>query len=102
MADRPRPTTALARFGLTDERAEHSLRAAGWWGGAGMADDAEPVLVALSRSPDPDLALRELDRMRTADPAEWQDLADALRRDVGVRGRLWAVLGTSTALADFL
>jgi glutamate-ammonia-ligase adenylyltransferase len=93
---------ALARFGLTDERAEADLRAAGWWGPAGPMDGGEPILAALSRTPDPDLALRGLDRLREADNGGWQDLADGLRTDPGLRGRLLAVLGTSTALADFL
>jgi glutamate-ammonia-ligase adenylyltransferase len=93
---------ALARFGLTEERAEAGLRAAGWWGPRGPVDGGEPILSALSRTPDPDLALRGLDRLREADPVGWQDLADALRTDPGLRGRLLAVLGTSTALTDFL
>ena len=93
---------APARFGLTEERAEDDLRAAGWWGTSGPVDGGEPVLLALSRSPDPDLALRGLDRLRAADPAGWPELDAVLRTDVGLRGRLCAVLGTSTALADFL
>ncbi|HKN95778.1 MAG TPA: bifunctional [glutamine synthetase] adenylyltransferase/[glutamine synthetase]-adenylyl-L-tyrosine phosphorylase [Pseudonocardiaceae bacterium] len=101
MPDRSR-TPALARFGLTDERAEAELRAAGWWDAAGPANGSEPILVALSRSPDPDLALRGLDRLREVDPGGWPDLAEALRADHFLRGRLCAVLGTSTALADFL
>ncbi|HEY0807127.1 MAG TPA: bifunctional [glutamine synthetase] adenylyltransferase/[glutamine synthetase]-adenylyl-L-tyrosine phosphorylase, partial [Pseudonocardiaceae bacterium] len=68
----------------------------------GPANGGEPVLVALSRTPDPDLALRGLDRLREADPVEWPELDKALRTDAGLRGRLLAVLGTSTALADFL
>jgi glutamate-ammonia-ligase adenylyltransferase len=93
---------APARFGLTEERAEHDLRAAGWWDVAGPVDGGEPVLVALSRCPDPDLALRGVDRLRAADPAGWTALDEALRTEVGLRGRLCAVLGTSTTLADFL
>lgn len=65
-------------------------------------DGGEAILIALSRSPDPDLALRGLDRIREADPSGWADLASALASDAGLRGRLFAVLGTSTALADFL
>jgi glutamate-ammonia-ligase adenylyltransferase len=93
---------ALARFGLTEERAAQDLRAAGWWRESGLVDGSEPILVALSRSPDPDLALRGLDRLRDADPAGWPELSDALRTDARLRGRLCAVLGTSTALTDFL
>jgi glutamate-ammonia-ligase adenylyltransferase len=100
--DRARSTPALARFGLTEERAEQDLRAAGWWGPSGPVDGSEPILVALSRSPDPDLALRGLCRLREADPETWPELAGALCTDPGLRGRLCAVFGTSTALADFL
>jgi glutamate-ammonia-ligase adenylyltransferase len=92
----------LARFGLTDERAESELRAAGWWDTTGPTPGSEAVLISLSRSPDPDLALRGLDRLREADPSGWADVAEALRVDRPLRGRLCAVLGTSTALADFL
>src|SRR6266567_5876403 len=99
MTERPRTMPAPARFGLTEERAERDLRAAGWWGTSGPVNGGEPVLTALSRSPDPDLALRGLDRLRAADPAGWPTLDDALRTDATLRGRLCAVLGTSTALA---
>src|ERR1700742_3382570 len=102
MPDRPRSTPALARFGLTDERAESELRAAGWWETTGPTPGSEAILISLSRSPDPDLALRGLDRSREADPSGWADVAEALRVDRPLRGRLCAVLGTSTALADFL
>ncbi|SMD27244.1 bifunctional [glutamine synthetase] adenylyltransferase/[glutamine synthetase]-adenylyl-L-tyrosine phosphorylase [Kibdelosporangium aridum] len=100
MADRARTVTSPARFGLTDDRAEAALRAAGWWGDDGPVKDAEPMLVALSRSPDPDLALRGIDRMRES--GTWSELTAALREDVRLRGNLIAVLGASTALADFL
>lgn len=62
----------------------------------------EPVLSALSRSPDPDLALRTLDRLRTGDDPIWTALDDLLVSDAGLRGRLLAVAGSSSALADFL
>jgi glutamate-ammonia-ligase adenylyltransferase len=102
MTDRSRSAPALARFGLTDPRAEPQLRAVGWWGTAGPADGSEPMLVALSRSPDPDLALRGVDRLREADEDGWPELARALRDDRVLRGKLFGVLGTSVALADFL
>ncbi len=102
MPDRPRSTPALARFGLTEERAETDLRAIGWWGAMGPTEGGEAILVALSRSPDPDLALRGLDRLRAADQDGWADLAATLASDAGLRGRLFSVLGTSTALVDFL
>ena len=61
-----------------------------------LGDDA-PVVAALAAAPDPDLALAGLARLG---PDE--RLLDALRSDPGLRARLAAVLGTSTALADHL
>ncbi|MGW6930381.1 bifunctional [glutamine synthetase] adenylyltransferase/[glutamine synthetase]-adenylyl-L-tyrosine phosphorylase [Lentzea sp. NPDC054927] len=89
-----------ARFGLTEPRSESVLRGLGLWADRRPADGAEPILSALSRCPDPDLALRGLERLQPA--ADWDALSAALREDVVVRGRLLAVLGSSTALSDFL
>jgi len=97
----PRSTSSPARFGLTDPRAEEILHAGGWWRG-GPVEGAELVLGALSRSPDPDLALQSLERLREAAGDRWPAIADALNTDGGFRGRLIAVLGSSTALGDFL
>jgi glutamate-ammonia-ligase adenylyltransferase len=102
MADRARPTASAARYGFTDERADAQLRAAGWWGEAGPVDANVDILLALSRCADPDLALRGLDRIREADEPGWAEMAEALRTNRSLRGRLVGVLGTSSALADFL
>jgi glutamate-ammonia-ligase adenylyltransferase len=102
MADRVRSVVSIARYGLTDDRAAEHLRAAGWWGEHGPDKDHEPSLIALSRSPDPDLALRGIDRMRTGDPDGWQGLNTAIATDRGLRARLISVLGASSALGDFV
>ncbi|QFZ16883.1 bifunctional [glutamine synthetase] adenylyltransferase/[glutamine synthetase]-adenylyl-L-tyrosine phosphorylase [Saccharothrix syringae] len=102
MTDPARTPTSPARFGLTEARSNEHLRDAGWWEGRGPTAGAEPVLVALSRSPDPDLALRGVDRLRDALGDRWPELDGALRDGAVLRGRLLAVLGSSTALADFL
>ncbi|HKN53992.1 MAG TPA: bifunctional [glutamine synthetase] adenylyltransferase/[glutamine synthetase]-adenylyl-L-tyrosine phosphorylase, partial [Amycolatopsis sp.] len=102
MADRVRTTASAARYGFTDPRAEAQLRAAGWWDDAGPVATATDVLSALSRAADPDLALRGLDRLREADLAGWRELDQTLRSNRTFRGRLLGVLGTSSALADFL
>jgi glutamate-ammonia-ligase adenylyltransferase len=102
MADRVRSTPSTARYGLTDSRAAEHLRATGWWGDGGPAPERESSMVALSRSPDPDLALLALDRIRTADAAGWPALDRAVATDRGLRGRLLAVFGSSSALADFV
>ncbi|HWE89632.1 MAG TPA: bifunctional [glutamine synthetase] adenylyltransferase/[glutamine synthetase]-adenylyl-L-tyrosine phosphorylase [Pseudonocardiaceae bacterium] len=101
MSDPFRSTPSPGRFGLTDPRAEAELRAAGLWDTVGPVAGSEPVLHALSRSPEPDIALLTLNRLRES-AEDWPDLAIALRADRGLRGRLFAVLGTSTALADYL
>ncbi|HEY4022834.1 MAG TPA: bifunctional [glutamine synthetase] adenylyltransferase/[glutamine synthetase]-adenylyl-L-tyrosine phosphorylase [Pseudonocardiaceae bacterium] len=100
--DRSRSAPSLARFGLTDPHAGDDLRAAGWWGAAGPTEEGESVLVALSRSPDPDLALRSLDRLRESAGSKWAEIDEELQADPGFRGRLISVLGASTALADYL
>ncbi|WP_236795328.1 bifunctional [glutamine synthetase] adenylyltransferase/[glutamine synthetase]-adenylyl-L-tyrosine phosphorylase [Amycolatopsis sp. GM8] len=102
MVEQARGAASPARYGFTDDRAEGQLRAAGWWTDAGPDPSSTGVLIALSRSADPDLALRGLDRLREADPGGWTELSDALCGNAGLRGRLVAVLGTSSALADFL
>ncbi|MER7016280.1 bifunctional [glutamine synthetase] adenylyltransferase/[glutamine synthetase]-adenylyl-L-tyrosine phosphorylase [Saccharopolyspora sp. NPDC000359] len=91
-----------ARYGFTDaSRAEAQLRRAGWWSDRGP-EGAEPIVTALSRTPDPDLALHSLDRFRDAADAGWAELSRALGGDPGLRARLFGVLGGSTALADHL
>src|SRR5213080_4520093 len=102
MADRVRTTASAARYGFTDARAEAQLRAAGWWDDAGPVASATDVLSALSRTADPDLALRGLDRIREAGTTEWVPLAEQLCANRTFRGRLLSVLGTSSTLADFL
>ncbi|MFR9778240.1 bifunctional [glutamine synthetase] adenylyltransferase/[glutamine synthetase]-adenylyl-L-tyrosine phosphorylase [Micromonospora sp. MS34] len=108
-----RPTRGrLARYGFAEG---NGGRAADLLGPDGLGlwrpDAQEPageraaeLLTALSRAADPDLALRQLHRLveaerRTADePA----LLDALHDDPGLRRRLVAVLGASSALGDHL
>ncbi|MGP4017178.1 bifunctional [glutamine synthetase] adenylyltransferase/[glutamine synthetase]-adenylyl-L-tyrosine phosphorylase [Saccharopolyspora sp. 5N708] len=91
-----------ARYGFSDApRAEAQLRRAGWWSDLGP-EGAEPIVAALSRTPDPDLALHSLDRLRDVADSAWAELSGALADDVGLRGRLFGVLGESTALADHL
>lgn len=102
MPDPVRSHVSIARYGLTDDRAREYLRAAGWWGDDAPAPEFEATLAALSRSPDPDLALRTIDRIRTSDAADWSGLNQALATDRGLRARLLSVLGGSSALGDFM
>ncbi|WP_286900698.1 bifunctional [glutamine synthetase] adenylyltransferase/[glutamine synthetase]-adenylyl-L-tyrosine phosphorylase [Thermocrispum sp.] len=136
MTTRDRAAAKPGRYGVTHDRAEELLAAAGWWvpasstdrspDGAGPAasgsppqatrpdhtagdgrrpgpvEESEPVLLALSRTADPDQALLALDRLREAIGSGWTELNRALHDHPGLRGRLLAVLGGSTALADYL
>ncbi|MGH3873180.1 MAG: bifunctional [glutamine synthetase] adenylyltransferase/[glutamine synthetase]-adenylyl-L-tyrosine phosphorylase [Pseudonocardiaceae bacterium] len=101
-ADGRRSALALARLGFTDRGAAGTLTTLGWWRAGQPRDDAEDALLALSRAPDPDLALRTLLRLANAIGDGWAELDAALCRDAGVRARLLAVLGSSTALGDHL
>ena len=101
MNDRRSPTS-LARLGLTEPWAPQTLRELGWWAQDGPAPDAAPVMWALARSPDPDLALRTLERLAEAAGPGWAEIDAALHTDAGLRGRLLALVGSSTALGDHL
>jgi glutamate-ammonia-ligase adenylyltransferase len=88
----------LARIGFDDPAtAERSLDTLGFAAGGAT------LVEALSRTADPDLALATLLRLAEAGGSKaWQELADALRHHEGLRRRLLAVLGASSALGDAL
>ncbi|SCG38820.1 bifunctional [glutamine synthetase] adenylyltransferase/[glutamine synthetase]-adenylyl-L-tyrosine phosphorylase [Micromonospora halophytica] len=107
----------LARYGFAE--GDGGARAADLLGPDGLGlwrtEEQEPadelaaeLLAALSRAADPDLALRQLHRMVeaerrvTADGAGGSALIAALCDDPGLRRRLVAVLGASSALGDHL
>nr|WP_028932778.1 bifunctional [glutamine synthetase] adenylyltransferase/[glutamine synthetase]-adenylyl-L-tyrosine phosphorylase [Pseudonocardia spinosispora] len=94
--------TSLIRLGLTEAWAEQTLIDLGWWSDGRPVRTAEPVMWALARSPDPNLALRAAERLSEATGSGWSELDEALRSDEGLRGRLLALLGSSTALGDHL
>ncbi len=95
-----RTGTSLARLGLTGEDAATTLRGLGWWATDGPVPGCEEIMWALARSPDQSLALRAVERL--AQTAPWPAIDRALRTDRGLRGRLFATLGASTALGDHL
>ena len=86
-----------AVLSLTGPRAAEDLAHLGW-------DNEESVdlLWALAGSGDADLALNTLTRIVSALGNDHAELDDALRRDAGLRVRLFALLGGSTALGDHL
>ncbi|WP_425518550.1 bifunctional [glutamine synthetase] adenylyltransferase/[glutamine synthetase]-adenylyl-L-tyrosine phosphorylase [Mycobacterium spongiae] len=60
------------------------------------------LLWSLSRAPDADAALRALVRLSENPETGWDELNAALLRERSLRGRLFAVLGSSVALGDHL
>jgi [glutamine synthetase] adenylyltransferase / [glutamine synthetase]-adenylyl-L-tyrosine phosphorylase len=102
VTDGGRTGLSLARLGLTDDGAADTLTKLGWWCHGRIHQDAESSLWALSRAPDPNLALRTLGRLARAAESEWVQLDTALRGEPGLRGRLLGLLGSSTALGDHL
>jgi [glutamine synthetase] adenylyltransferase / [glutamine synthetase]-adenylyl-L-tyrosine phosphorylase len=93
---------SLARLGLTDDGAAETVSRLGWWDDGRLRHDVESALWALSRAPDPNLALRALARLSRAAGQGWPELNAALCHDPDVRGRLLGLLGSSTALGDHL
>ncbi|MEU6558915.1 bifunctional [glutamine synthetase] adenylyltransferase/[glutamine synthetase]-adenylyl-L-tyrosine phosphorylase [Nocardia nova] len=98
-----RPPTArpavpgAGRLGLLEPTAAASLRELAW-----DNVDSVALLWALSRSPDADLALLTLVRLREALGSDWDALDSALRTETSLRGRLFALIGSSSAFADHL
>jgi glutamate-ammonia-ligase adenylyltransferase len=102
VTERTRTAFSLARLGLTDDRAAGLLTQLGWCSHGQVRHDAEDALWALSRAPDPDLALHTLARLGHSLGDRWAELDKLMCRDAGGRGRLLGVLGSSTALGDHL
>ncbi|OBI13732.1 bifunctional [glutamine synthetase] adenylyltransferase/[glutamine synthetase]-adenylyl-L-tyrosine phosphorylase [Mycobacterium sp. E2497] len=96
---RPR-LPSVGRLGLVDPPASDRLTQLGWYD----HDDQAHVdlLWSLSRAPDPDAALRALIRLAENPDTDWDELNAALLTERPLRGRLFAVLGSSLALGDHL
>lgn len=87
----------VGRLGLLEPSAADSLRELDW-----NNVDSTTLLWSLSRAPDPDLALTTLTRVREALAEKWEELDTVLRTDPGLKGRLFALIGSSTAFGDHL
>jgi [glutamine synthetase] adenylyltransferase / [glutamine synthetase]-adenylyl-L-tyrosine phosphorylase len=85
------------RLGLIEAPASADLARLGW-----TTDDYVELLWSLSRAPDADVALRTMVRLADALGAGWDELNAALLKDRSLRGRLFALLGSSLALGDHL
>jgi glutamate-ammonia-ligase adenylyltransferase len=90
----------LARWGFADVAGSRPLIALPPLDGV---LDSDLLLESLGGCPDPDLALRGLQRLAQAlGPAGSAELAESLEADEPLRSRLSGVLGASTALAEHL
>jgi [glutamine synthetase] adenylyltransferase / [glutamine synthetase]-adenylyl-L-tyrosine phosphorylase len=87
----------VGRLGLVEPTAPADLTRLGW-----NTEDHVELLWSLSRAPDADAALRTVVRLADALGDGWAELNAALRADRSLRGRLFAVLGSSLALGDHL
>ena len=99
----PKPATqrpklpGVGRLGLVEPRAQADLDALGW-----NTDAHVELLWSLSRAPDADTALKAIVRLSEALGSGWAEVDAALLKDKSLRGRLFAVLGSSLALGDHL
>ena len=85
------------RLGLIEAPASADLARLGW-----TTDDYVELLWSLSRAPDADVALHAMVRLADALGAGGVELNAALLKDRSLRGRLFALLGSSLALGDHL
>jgi len=85
------------RLGLIEAPASADLARLGW-----TTDDYVELLWSLSRAPDADAALRTMVRLADALDDGYDELNAALLKDRSLRGRLFALLGSSLALGDHL
>ena len=88
---------SVGRLGLVDVRASDYLAQLGW-----NTEARIDVLWSLSRAPDADAALCATIRLAEALGDDWDELNKALAAERSLRGRLFAVLGSSLALGDHL
>ncbi|BCI87519.1 hypothetical protein NIIDMKKI_27250 [Mycobacterium kansasii] len=87
---------SVGRLGLVDPHACAHLTQLGW-----TDDDDQAhvdLLWSLSRAPDADAALRTLVRLAEKPDTGWEELNAALLTERSLRGRLFAVLGSSLTL----
>jgi len=94
--ERPR-LPSVGRLGLFDPHAPAHLDQLGW-----NTDDHVELLWSLSRAPDADAALLAMVRLADELKVDWDELNRLLLTDRPLRGRLFAVLGSSLALGDHL
>lgn len=94
--DRPK-LPSVGRLGLVHPQATAELDRLGW-----NTEAHVELLWSLSRAPDPDAALLAMVRLTDALGPDADELNRQLLTDRALRGRLFAVLGSSLALGDHL
>ncbi len=88
---------SVGRLGLVEPTAPADLSRLGW-----NTDAHVELLWSLSRAPEADVALRTMVRLADALGPQWAALNTLLLTDKSLRGRLFAVLGSSLALGNHL
>ncbi|MCG5432667.1 bifunctional [Mycobacterium sp. MYCO198283] len=88
---------SVGRLGLVGGTARDDLDRLGW-----NTEAHVELLWSLSRAPDADAALLAMVRLAEALADDWDALNSRLVTDRSLRGRLFAVLGSSLALGDHL
>ncbi|PTR32117.1 glutamate-ammonia-ligase adenylyltransferase [Rhodococcus sp. OK519] len=87
----------VGRLGLVEPTAPDELKALGW-----SNLDGVELLWSLSRAANADLALRTLVRMQEGLGDGWAEFDAALHTDKALRGRLFGLIGASSAFGDHL
>ena len=87
----------MGRLGLVERSAPAHLAELGW-----DTDAHVELLWSLSRAPNADVALQTLVRLAEALGDDWSRLDSALQKDRSLRGRLFALIGSSLAFGDHL
>ena len=87
----------MGRLGLVERSAPAHLAELGW-----DTDSHVELLWSLSRAPNADVALQTLVRLAEALGDDWSRLDSALQKDRSLRGRLFALIGSSLAFGDHL
>ena len=97
-----RAGASLVRLGLTEPWAEDTLTQLGWWAGTAPRRARSRSCGRSPAAPTPSLALRARRAARRRRCPTAGRSTPRCAREVGLRGRLLALLGSSTMLADHL
>ncbi|MFD4183402.1 bifunctional [glutamine synthetase] adenylyltransferase/[glutamine synthetase]-adenylyl-L-tyrosine phosphorylase, partial [Rhodococcus sp. NPDC058514] len=88
---------SVGRLGLVEPTAADELTELDW-----ANPESLELLWALSRAANADLALRTLVRVKDRLGDDWAELDAELRTDTALRGRLFGLIGASSAFGDHI